>query len=621
MPNGCMWLAQPSPPKFNNAYAQQQRHRLLDLPKELLLEIVSNVAVSPNEIYPISLLELSKTCRYLHHLIHKDPWRQAILWPRAFAARFDTQAIYRRQLQHDLDWQRAFEQRYKTLATCRRVADRLLIAQQQHQHRLQTAAVARDLTGRLLGNIDWKTIWCMVTEHDELNVPLLLNHQVHLLAGAAFQLGAYRDREVYPVVLPILSLLVNYDFTVTRFFTSEVSPHIVSQELSQFAYDFEADALITKHMSPRLFHSELDRQQRQQQQHDNGIISHHTKWNTHDNEDDGDHGEHDAVLSILPPPGAFYPAQDPLTSAFHLFFTTVFACHPAPYQDIPNCSPIPLFPLNSTMFDVEFLRRYERELFLASLRESRDAWHEKQQHKAETTAITTTTAESSSSERRENIFSSTGFASSTHYVSEAHLIEGEWMGYYSFLDIDDDGDDDEDDDNREYDNNNRNRNIDNNGNQPPPQHHQLPMTAASTATPSTASDWFDGPMRLTLRIVPLEDEALSPWHHNNHANEPNTKASFPSCHLRTCPLTRFEGNGIDNLGAFHVSGLIDDTEDGQVTWEKTYLDSDETWEYAGRFILPMGLCGRWGDEQYGGPWWIWKVNDDQAAPPVASTAK
>lgn len=45
---------------------------------------------------------------------------------------------------------------------------------------------------------------------DELNIPQLLNHQVHLLAGAAFQLGSLRDREAYPVVLPILSLLVNY---------------------------------------------------------------------------------------------------------------------------------------------------------------------------------------------------------------------------------------------------------------------------------------------------------------------------------------------------------------------------------------------------------------------------
>jgi hypothetical protein len=102
-------------------------------------------------------------------------------------------------------------------------------------------------------------------------------------------------------------------------------------------------------------------------------------------------------------------------------------------------------------------------------------------------------------------------------------------------------------------------------------------------------------------------------------------------HLKACPLTKFEGAGVDNLGSFTVMGLIDDTEDGQVTWEKTYVESGETWEYSGKFALPMGICGRWGDEEYGGkfdihmhtifilslnsylfvgPWWIWKTSDD-----------
>ncbi|CAO3580127.1 unnamed protein product [Absidia cylindrospora] len=61
-------------------------------------------------------------------------------------------------------------------------------------------------------------------------------------------------------------------------------------------------------------------------------------------------------------------------------------------------------------------------------------------------------------------------------------------------------------------------------------------------------------------------------------------------HMKACPLTKFEGAGVDNLGSFTVMGLIDDTEDGQ-------------------FALPMGICGRWGDEEYGGPWWIWKTSD------------
>lgn len=38
----------------------------------------------------------------------------------------------------------------------------------------------------------------------------MLDYQVQFAAGIAFQLGPYRDREVYPVVLPILSALVNY---------------------------------------------------------------------------------------------------------------------------------------------------------------------------------------------------------------------------------------------------------------------------------------------------------------------------------------------------------------------------------------------------------------------------
>ncbi|KAI7877680.1 hypothetical protein K492DRAFT_231529 [Lichtheimia hyalospora FSU 10163] len=503
--------------------AHHNQTPLLALPKELLLKIISNVALY--DAYPSSLIQLSITCRHLYYLIHKDPWRQATLWPRAFSARFDTSAIYRRQLYRQLDWQAALERRCRALETCRQVAAKAATQQPQ------------DLVDQL-SNIDWEIIWDMITEHDELNIPQLLNHQVHLLAGAAFQLGSLRDREAYPVVLPILSLLVNYDFTISRFFTSDISPHIVSHELSQFAYDFEADALITKHMSPRLFHSQIT---------------------LHEDDDQFMNDSKNMMDTTV-----FYPSQDPLTAAFHLFFTTIFACHPAPYEAIPKCSPIPLFPIRSDMFDVEFLRRYERQLFHASLRESRDKWYDKHYK---------TPASTIDNQALENIYSDTGFASSTHFVSEAHLIEGEWMGYYSFLDVD------EDDDGNDI----------------------------ATA----ASDWFDGPMRLTLRIVPLDDEEEE----QVQSSMVSRPTGFPSCHLRTCPLTRFEGIGADNVGGFHVTGLIDDSEDGQVTWEKTYIDSGETWEYAGRFLLPMGLCGRWGDEQYGGPWWMWKVQ-----PSIPSTS-
>lgn len=150
-----------------------------------------------------------------------------------------------------------------------------------------------------------------------------------------------------------------------------------------------------------------------------------------------------------------------------------------------------------------------------------------------------------------------------HFVSEASQIEGDWMGYYSFKD--DDADDDW---------------------------------------------WLDGPLRLTLRAVPFDG--------NEAVVESSRDAPFPWCHLRACPLTRFEGSGMDTVGAFTVTGLVDDTEDGQVTWEKTYVESGETWEYSGRFILPMGLCGRWGDEQYGGPWWIWKTSDATTSSSITS---
>jgi hypothetical protein len=182
---------------------------LLSLPKELLLEIITSVAVDPHQLFPTSLLELSQCCKYLYHLVHKDPWRQRTLWPRAFHHRFDTGAIYRRRLHHNLNWQSVLERRCKALYQCRSFAS--------------TPSKVEKLE-----LIDWEVIWDMITEHgnslkpnchfvnltkhilDQYNIPHLLNYQVGLAAGIAFQLGPYRDREVYPVVLPILSLLVNY---------------------------------------------------------------------------------------------------------------------------------------------------------------------------------------------------------------------------------------------------------------------------------------------------------------------------------------------------------------------------------------------------------------------------
>ncbi|KAI8339841.1 hypothetical protein BD560DRAFT_456669 [Blakeslea trispora] len=533
---------------------------LLSLPKELLLEIITCVALestSRHQLFPTSLLELSQCCKYLYHLVHKDPWKHT-LWPHAFQHRFDTAAIYRRQLNHGLNWHIALQKRCKALYQC-------------HSFALQPEKI------ELLDQIDWEVIWEMLTEHDCQNIPHLLDYQVEVAAGTLFRLGIHRDREVYPIILPILSLLVNYDFSITRFFCSK--DVMVSTELSHFAYNFEADTLITQHTPLRYFHTWVPPTNQQQ---------------------------------LQPIHTSFYPAQDPLSSAFHLFFTTIFANHPNIYQAIPGCIPIPLFSLHSEMFDVEFLRRYERNLFLSTLQDSRSV--ERQKRSMDTPSTTAL----------QNIYAHSGFASASHYVSEAHLIEGDWIGYYTFQDSEESED--------------------------APSH------------PQPTEDWFDGPMRISIKIVPLEDASGEPIHQSAWFSrwvndeddagleemEPRKKRKmnnsiassiqsspafsstsclssqrkdqFPHKHLKACPLTRFEGTGIDNLGRFTVTGLVDDTEEGQITWEKTYVDSGEQWEYSGRFCLPMGLFGRWGDEEYGGPWWMWKVSENDANLPTISTA-
>lgn len=573
--------------------------RFLSLPKELLLEIITSVALestNPFQLFPTSLIELSRCNKYLNHLIHKDSWRLQTLWPVAFHHRFDTGAIYRRRLNNNLNWQAVLQRRCKALYQCR------------------AFALKPNETDRL-NSIDWEVIWDMITEHDEYNIPHLINYQVQFAAGIAFQLGPHDDREVYPIVLPILSLLVNYDFSITQFFRPNDDTTIVNRELSQFAYNFEADSLITQHTPLRYFHS----------------------WSSPP--------DHTASTTSI---DSFYPAQDPLASAFHLFFATIFASHPNIYQAIPGCIPIPLFTLNSELFDVEFLRRYERNLYFSSIQHSgrdREEIHNQLSLKRNVASITPL----------HNIYSGSGFASASHFVSEAHKIEGEWMGYYTFQDTEDDDDDSMNEDSVPITNQNRSA-------------HPTTLNSDATfeqgATPSaTMEDWFDGPMRLTIKIVPLEDASgepiiqsswLSRWLHedsdrsesmteprkrrklstSNVASSPNilnkpsstnheikaANQQFPSKHLRSCPLTRFEGTGVDNLGNFSISGLVDDTEEGQVTWEKNYTDSGETWEYSGRFAWPMGLCGRWGDEEYGGPWWMWKVSDNEVTLPATNIA-
>jgi hypothetical protein len=408
------------------------------------------------------------------------------------------------------------------------------------------------------------------------------------------------------------------DFTITQFFHQNDDPTSITNELSQFAYNFEADALITQHTPLRYFHS----------------------WSSPPDQ---------STSTITTPTTSFYPAQDPLASAFHLFFATIFASHPNIYQAIPGCIPIPLYTLNSELFDVEFLRRYERNLFFSSLNESRQGWEENQNQRG----ITCTS--SSSSTPLHNIYADSGFASASHFVSEAHLIEGEWMGYYTFQDAEDNDDENTMDDGRmALTSNHLEASLRNQTSNSDVNH---PDNNDATAS-ATMEDWFDGPMRLTINIVPLEDASgepinqsswLSRWLDEDFdrtelMNEPrkrrrissssstptpskalskksqskSSNQQFPFKHLRACPLTRFEGTGVDNLGTFSISGLVDDTEEGQVTWEKNYVDSGETWEYSGRFAWPMGLCGRWGDEEYGGPWWMWKVSDNEVVLPTTN---
>ena len=119
--------------------------KLLSLPKELLLEIITNVTFEKT-LYPTSLLELSSCCKYLHHLVHKDPCRLQTIWSQAFHSRFDTRAIYRRRLHSFIHWQKVLERRCRALNHCRLFA-------------------LNSIDMKLLNLIDWEVIWDMLTEH------------------------------------------------------------------------------------------------------------------------------------------------------------------------------------------------------------------------------------------------------------------------------------------------------------------------------------------------------------------------------------------------------------------------------------------------------------------------
>lgn len=128
-----------------------RRHVLARLPKEILLEIIYEVALDPSELYPTSLIELSHTCQHLYQLIHHDAWA-ATLWSRVFRVRFDSGALYRRRLHCDYNYKDALRRRCAALATCRRLS----------QGRSQNVDA-----------IDWEVIWAMISEHGMCIYPLL----------------------------------------------------------------------------------------------------------------------------------------------------------------------------------------------------------------------------------------------------------------------------------------------------------------------------------------------------------------------------------------------------------------------------------------------------------------
>jgi hypothetical protein len=144
-----LWLDQHSPTtKVTMANTNvNNQSLLLSLPKELVLQIIVDVAIVFNDdnLYPQSLIELSMCCHSLRYLIYHDPWRFHTLWPCAFQERFDTGAIYRRQLD-GWDWQKVMKLRCKALYACK-------------------AFAAQPNNIDLLDNICWEIIWDMITEH------------------------------------------------------------------------------------------------------------------------------------------------------------------------------------------------------------------------------------------------------------------------------------------------------------------------------------------------------------------------------------------------------------------------------------------------------------------------
>lgn len=106
------------------------------------------------------------------------------------------------------------------------------------------------------------------------------------------------------------------------------------------------------------------------------------------------------------------------------------------------------------------------------------------------------------------------------------------------------------------------------------------------------TDAFDGMMTFDLKFQPLPSDTGS------------TTVRF-----------NIEGRGDDSIGIFHIRGQM--SHSGQIKMMKQYThEVRPMWMYNG-VLSEVGLLGVWGDDVWGGIFWIWR---DQHVPRQVSTA-
>lgn len=69
-------------------------------------------------------------------------------------------------------------------------------------------------------------------------------------------------------------------------------------------------------------------------------------------------------------------------------------------------------------------------------------------------------------------------------------------------------------------------------------------------------------------------------------------------------LLMTSSNGQDSIGNFNLWGSIS-SDTGLLMMFKSYQGGDPRWLWQGA-MTPFGLAGTWGDESYGGWFWLWK---------------